>query len=861
MAIQTDRRRFLEAMVLSGTDLAVLGKVQLQAAEGAGQSSAHGESENPGSSGPVESGDAYVRFDASKQTWSCGTGLIEQQLELAGGHFRLAKLTNRLTGSEYVEKRSFHQPNIGSETNQLTGSEYKVEGPGSEEFHFLFGGREYTGDSGGYKLKDYQIVRMPVPKASPGIEPGVTLVVNLEHPLFLISLHYDVFASTPRTQLGMIRKWYRVTNRTKQVQALTDISMNRLRLQPEDSQRFTLYYWLGGGAHKNTNALQADDFKLTKARTFYSMAGQPDYRADDVYDGSSSYHPYFVLEDPQAGDGFFFGFNYLGPWSARIWNPGDHMLRTEGALFLIQSQLELHTEPLKPGGAFEVPNSFIGVYKGDLDAACEQLQDWQATFKWDYTREQYLFLSSIGDSHWNDPPYKQKPELHKKLMWEIADRCRTTGAQVAHEDDFWFDQRGRGVWEGVEWTELVTYLRQSGITFKLWMPPQHFAAGTPQDLDHPDWALDPKVPDGVTVWYNRGFCVASQGAHDYMREFMLGREKRYGTFFWRLDGWVEAPCASAKHDHPPGQPFVQQYRHYLDLLREVKIANPEMAIEGCNSGGEWCNWDKFELIEDNQGSDGGGPDDAYYLSFFWPIAKIQSFFGARGGGGNDDVRARQEIVFRRFLRKEGVYDRYMRVYHPRADGAPTPHSFLELTNGTRIKAVVTRRVRFGRPQQGVPTPPAETLPEGGAVIYPKALVPETQYSVAFRFSKETRTASGAELMKSGIRFTSTEPNEMILLNLDQAPGRGTDHTPPTTPGKAVKKMETWNGRTGVTVRWEPSQDDGLVSHYEVLRDGQRVDYVAIGTFYFDPGARLDQRYEIVAVDGDGNRSPDAAVAQ
>jgi len=829
MAFQTNRRRFLEAIALSGADLAVLGKgnqkVTLQASEGSGQSSAGVNSENRDSSGPVESGDAYVRFDPSKQTWSCGTGLIEQQLELAGGHFRLAKLTNRLTGSEYVE------------------------GPGSDEFHFLFGGREYTGDTGGYKLKDYQIVRMPVPKASPGIEPGVTLVVNLEHPLFLISLHYDVFASTPRTQLGMIRKWYHVTNRTKQVQPLTEISMNRLRFKPEDSMRFTLHYWIGGGAFKNTNELQSESFRHTKARTFFSMSGQPDFRADDIYSGSCSYHPYFVLEDPQAGDGFFFGFNYLGPWSTRIWNPGDN----EKGGFPIQSQLELHTEPLKPGGAFEVPNSFIGVYKGDLDTANEQLQDWQATFKWDYTREKYLFLSSIYDTHWNDPAYKQKTELHKKLMWEIADRCRRTGAEVAHEDDFWFDERGRGVWEGIEWTELVSYLRQSGITFKLWMPPQHFAAGTPQDVEHPDWALDPKVPDGVTVWYGRGFCTASQGAHDYMREFMLGREKRYGTFFWRLDGWVEAPCFSDKHDHPPGQPFVQQYRHYLNMLREVKTANLEMGLEGCNSGGEWVNWDKFELLESQQGSDGGGPDDLYYLSYFWPISKMGDF-GWEGYNPDDDARSRQNSVLRRFLRKEGVYDRYMRVYHPRADGAPTPHSFLEFTSATRTKGIVL----FRHPWMGEEEAGAVVYPK--MVVYPKALTPETQYTVAFRYNKETRTASGAELMKSGIRFAPTDPNEMILLNLERTPGRGTDHTPPTTPGKAVKKAESWNGRNGVAVRWEPSQDeDGLVSHYEVLRDGKLVDYVAIGTFYFDPGASLDERYEVVAVDGDGNRSPAAAV--
>ena len=90
------------------------------------------------------------------------------------------------------------------------------------------------------------MTRLPVPKTSPGIEPGVSLEINLEHEAFAISLHYDVFASTPRTQLGMIRKLYRVINRTGATQTLTQISLHELR--------FTLYDWRGGGAGSNCNA-------------------------------------------------------------------------------------------------------------------------------------------------------------------------------------------------------------------------------------------------------------------------------------------------------------------------------------------------------------------------------------------------------------------------------------------------------------------------------------------------------------------------------------------------------------------------------------------------------------------------------
>jgi hypothetical protein len=674
----------------------------------------------------------------------------------------------------------------------------------------------------------------------------VSLVINLEHPLFGISLHYDIFASTPRTPLGMIRKWYSVTNRTGQNQELTDISMNLFRLKQEYTNKLTVYHWQGGGQDEGTNEMKIETLERQSNRTFNSMAGLPNFRADDAYDGSASYHPYFVLEDAKAGEGIFVGFNYLGPWTMRVWNARPPLGRAE---FLVSSQIELHTEPMAAGQTFEVPNSFIGIYKGDLDSASEQLQDWLATFKWDYTREDYLWTASITNGHWNDPEHKQKPDLHKKEMWKIADICRRTGARVAWEDDFWFDQRGRGVWEGVEYGELVRYLKQSANYFKLWMPPQHFAPETPLDLQHPDWALVPKHPDGVTDWYGLGLCVAAQGAHDYLRRFMLEREKRYGTFYYRLDGWVQAPCWATNHDHPPGQPHVQQYRHFLQLLREVKDANPEVAIQGCNSGGEWCNWDKFELVENNQASDGGGPDDLYYLSYFWPINKI-----IRVGGSStprvDDIPAqelaRKDILLRRYLREQGVIGRYMPVYHPRADGAPTTHTYLQIANDTRTKAVIFQ----------------DALPAGEVTVYPKQLVADTKYTVAINSTRETRVGTGAELMQQGIRFKTAEPREIIMLNVDNIPGFGTDRTPPAAPSQASKRTETWNGRTGVALRWQPGRDNVTVAGYEVSRDGKPFDFVATGTFYFDvaPGSGPDRRYEIVTVDADGNRSPAVTAA-
>lgn len=768
----------------------------------------------------LASGDAQVRFDAAKSSWTLDSTVVEQRLELTDGKFLLASLRNRLTGTEFVS------------------------GADSDEFRFVFAGREYSGRTGKYKLEGYRITRLPVPRTAPGIDPGVSLEVSLEDAQLQISLRYEVYASTPRTPMGMIRKWYRVTNRTAQTQPLTEISMSHLRFRNEFASLLTLYWWQGGGAQQGTNEMHAEPLAKQRSRTFDSMSGAPGYRVDDVYSGSATYHPYFVLEDAKAGEGIFVGFNYLGPWTARIWNAGEYPGR---AGFLVSTQVQLHTEPLAPGATFEAPNSFIGVFKGDLDTAGEQMQDWQATYKWDLTREQYLWTTAIYNGHWDDPKHKQKLDLHTQEMWRIADLCQRTGAQIAHEDDFWFDQRGRGVWEGIDWAELVRYLKQSGILFRLWMPPQHFAPGTPPD-QHPEWALVPKAPDGITGWYGLGFCVAARGAHDYMRQFMLAREKRYGDYYYRLDGWVQAPCWATDHDHPPGQPHVKQYRHFLQMLREVKEANPGMGLQGCNSGGEWCNWDKLELLENNQTSDGGGPDDLYYLSYFWPITKlIESGTGSTQLEGAAEEDLRQDVLMRRYLRQEGVFDRYMRVYHPRAEGAPDSHTYLEITNSSRTKAAILQ----------------DSLPKGEVVVYPKRLVPDANYSVAFRFDKATRTATGAKLMGEGIRFRPGSERETILLNLDNAPGRGTDRVAPSTPAKVSKRQETWAGHTGTAVRWLPSQDNVLVAGYEVLRDGKMLNRVSIGTFYFDAadGSGLDHRYEIVAVDGDGNRSPKSAPAE
>lgn len=773
----------------------------------------------------ARSGDAWVGYEKSTNTWNLGTKQIAQKLQLSGGNYCLKEFKNNFTGTDYVGTAI------------------------SDEFRFVLDNQLYSGSRGNYELVSCVAGKLPVPKASPGIDPGVFLEITLRNTKFSIKLNYQVYASSPYTPMGMVRKYYTVTNIASTTEQLSEISMNLMDIDYKVAKGLRLHYWQGGGSWKNTNHEFVDSMKWA-SHTFHSDAGANDYRVDDNYSGSSSYHPYFVLQH-DTGEGMFFGFNYLGPWSMKFWSdyrfPPDEEVKSWGLLveyrrnFYVNSQLEQHQQTLKPGESFEAPNSFIGIYKGDLDNAGEQLQYWQAAYKWDYTREKYMYGGNMWNANWFRKPSMNNTAVHFEQVFDIVNKCRKLGFNIAHEDGFWFNDRGEGVWEGVDWKQIVDYSGKSGINFKLWLPPNHFTKYTPNDLQQKPWHLDPKTPPGVTLWYKYGYCLGSNDAVEFMKTFLLERQKRYGTFMNRFDGWMEAPCYSDKHDHPMGQPFVVQYRNGLRLLKELKEADPNMGIEGCNSGGEWANWDKAEFLETQQTSDDGGEDDFYHLSSFWCAPKMMITDASSDINTPEDIsKMRAQMLINKYLNKLGVISRFMNIYHPKAEHAATKHCFVELTNEDRSKCVIRQ----------------DKASKVDVVVYPKALQPELMYSVKFRYGGIGYLKSGTELMKTGISFSDTTASQLIFLNLDDFPGSGTDKTKPSAPKIISVKKASYCGHDGTEIKWTESIDDRLLAGYRLYRDGKLIDFIAIGTFYFDysPDNKIKSRYRVVAVDGDGNCS-------
>src|ERR1039458_7387034 len=216
--------------------------------------------------------------------------------------------------------------------------------------------------------------------------------------------------------------------------------------------------------------------------------------------------------------------------------------------------------------------------------------------------------------------------------------------------------------------------------------------------------------------------------------------------------------------------------------------------------------------------------------------------------------ARQLYDIYHYLAKEGVVGRWVKVYHPPVTG-DSPEWYLERLSSDNLRGIIIPSHSVATPSTidnghddfalgELKNPPTQ----GPVTIYPKGLLPETTYNVSYQESKTTENRVGSDLMSRGIALQNPEKGELIYLNLPMHPGSEADKMPPTPPRQVSMHLGSHMGYTGVELNWLPSIDNNWVSYYEIFRNGEAIDKVAKGTYYFDHSlaSELSARYEVRA---------------
>ena len=793
------------------------------------------------------SADGYVRFDERTSTWTLGTSMVEQRLKLAKGVFALTSFENKLGGCQYV-----------------------TEATRGEEFRLAVDGKEYTGLSGGWRL-----VGSDTGVLSQG---EIQLVVRLEIDRLRVEKTYVVYPST-----SIIRQWVRFQNRSSSPITVSNPYFLADRLRAGEANKLTLHYMTGGGAFTGSQMLKEVRLSKEYARTFdsktkttLSINYAPYLDMTDATDGgernveisgidfthgwvvpyaSGSYLPWFCLRDAQAGDGVFAGFDYLGRWAGEIGNyyggPGYLGLRLGG-----------FKQVLAPGESIETPKAFTGVFTGDLDSMGNQLKGWQYRYLWDYTNDNYFakirFTAAGRDGdtgifggtqdNWD---YRLAAILH------AAEVMRYVGADILWQDIGWHDQLGDN--DGPDFATVKRFLDKQGMGLAVWWPLFSITSEKARVYrEHPAWR--PVTPS--PVWWLENLDLSRKDVVDYLQGQLDGKVAQWGDFQWR---WDNAPIWPVNKDETP---MLSQYHSAMGLMENFRRRHPGSSIDVCAGGGNYMGYETLRLSDVSQLTDDGTLYvQNYYSSYLFPPDKFDDWtepwnftweyarqnltmasdwMSDRAGGdpglllndGMENLRRSFEIYH--YLVQQGVAGRWSQVYHPRVEGDDPVYYFERLSQDGQRGAIILKHF----------------LP-GEMTVYPKGLQVEKSYNVRFEMSKRATLRTGADLMSNGLTLVNPAPGELIYLGLPNVPGSGNDHTPPLAPRSVRKRLGTYLGVTGVELEWEPSQDNNWLSYYMIYRDGETIDKVAKGSYYFDhsDGAEnLSASYQVQAIDGDGNAS-------
>ena len=772
----------------------------------------------------INSRDAYVRVDDQKGTVVIGTGSVEERMQLTHGKYLLRSFQNRTTHREYL-----------------------TEGSVSEEFRATVNGSEISGADGDWTWSgsDAKILA----------QGEIELAIVLQGKFVEIKKYYLIYPSS-----SIIRQWVVFKNRTDSKITLANPYMLVDRLLSNAATSQMLSYMTGGGSFSGSQVLKEVSLSATYARSFDTTDAAEIQKVDGIEFGSGMaygsgrYMPWFCISSDDSKGGLFLGLDYYGRWAAEIGN-------FQGADGYLGLRLAGYEKQLQPGETVETPKAFTGLYSGDLDAMGNELKAWQYRYLWDYTNEDY-FAKIRYAAEMRAQPRKggawgggteDNWDFRLAAMLHTTDVIRYVGAEVLWQDAGWHDYLGDN--DAPNFAQVNQYLKKSGARLAVWWPLWYAEKQSKVLRDHPDWGSGRIF--GTPVDASRPEVI------QWMSAQLDQKVKEWGDFQWREDGSAVAPVAGNE------TPMLSQYNNIMEMQKQFRKHPPQFLDRSLCGRGNLMSFEGLRLADVGQLTDGGSLTYGnYYSSYLFPPDKIDdwtrtqnatwtnvattltmapAWMGDRGLYGHepgislDDGMEylRKTFEIYHYLVREGVAGRWVQIYHPRVEG-DDPIFYLQRMNSDGHRGSIILK----------------HFTSGQIRIYPKGLHPEEIYDVRFQITKSASKRTGEDLTRNGITLINPQPGELVYLGLPNHPGSGTDSIPPSAPANVVKHLGTNMEVTGVELHWNAATDNNWISYYQIYRDGEPIDRVSTGLYYFDhsESANLTSIYQVQAVDGDGNGS-------
>lgn len=690
-------------------------------------------------------------------------------------------------------------------------------------------------------------------------------VITLNNEILEVKRHYVAYPGEP-----VIQEWTEYTNISGQRVLMSRPSLFVWRILGEKPEQIDFSYMTGGANFSGSQIFKTvplekgfvKDFDSQRDPEIIEVDGHEGNVWHERLNGAGVWNEFFALTDREEKEGFFLTFDYQGCWKAQM---GCRDRNTA-----LTGWCELIGYPVETMETVKIAPSAFGCYQGDFDDLGNTINDYIYTYKWDYTRDRYFNRTSL--SIWKSAPLTDD-------VFEMVRAASYIGYERIWVDDFWFDAKGN--WNGIfgdDWKEINRYLAENNLMFRLWMPPWHADRLSKVWTEHPEWMLD-----FHGNWYNWTIDMSHEEAYQWILNMLCEKQKEFGTYDLRVDG---DPCNlwgnesfDVKTQSGNWNGTLKQSENFYRLYREFKEKNPQAGLDGCSSGGHtlgiesgrytdqqqitdgWCfhfggYWTTMLLpVDKHQGMDIAGtsrgdawqnPEHVYPNLFCAPLDMMQN----PQKGANPEVleKKRKNLELFYWLRKQGVYGRYIKVYRPKLEHGDETFLLQRMTwDGSRGMIMISAS-------------PLNPMHGKSARIYVKGLNEAEDYFIDSRLGgMEAQTRTGKEWMEEGILLSHVEPGEYIYINLPERPGNIGFDKAPEAPKSLGKARERWLGREGVALRWKAPEDAENISYYEIFRNKESLTKVSAGTFYFDTDGKAEDEYAVSSVDYDGNVSKEAAI--
>lgn len=348
----------------------------------------------------------------------------------------------------------------------------------------------------------------------------------------------------------------------------------------------------------------------------YRWSGESSTYAHPVPGALREIIPAEIVFSPETGGaGWYAGIEFSGRTRISLERHGESL----------KTALGLNPEPgpfrtrVEPGGSFETPTVFLGVFDGGPDGAGNQLRPW--------------VRAVLGNPlTWKDPEYPLTVNnswgsgmlVDEGLALRMIAESKELGLEMFHMDAGWF--RGVGDWypDPKKFPHGLAYIadaaHQQGLRFGIWVDWTQAGVDTEPgalNVHHAkvrDWLVTDLPPD----WKPEEFKgqttdLGVPAAHDYAAREVKRIVESYHLDMLEHDGYLVAQ-GCVRDDHPHAAPnrstmrvihdssfdFVlasnstdvsyHAVRAYYDIYEKTRREHPGLLFEICNDGGRMVDF-------------------------------------------------------------------------------------------------------------------------------------------------------------------------------------------------------------------------------------------------------------------------------